>query len=131
MTAQQECSQCLLVEMESTISPHTFLGDNGEYGYFDMTLNDDVICSTRSEHSEVNDLALGSCSAVVDAIVGNIFEVYLKKNFKYILISWNKSNIYSSIPGDEVQVVYVTGADTTPLFTSLTYLYNGFNGFRI
>ena len=35
------------------------------------------------------------------------------------------------IPGDEVEVVLDNGLDTTPLGESTTYLYNGFNGFRI
>ena len=33
--------------------------------------------------------------------------------------------------GDEVQVVYRSGDDTTPLQESTTYYYHGFTGFRI
>ena len=35
------------------------------------------------------------------------------------------------IPGDEVQVEYNAGTDTTPLYESTTFLSSGFNGFRI
>ena len=100
MTAQQECSQCPLVEMESTISlPILFIssydstagvftvppggdgvyyfstylyGSQGEFAVFDMRLNDDNICTTRPDHNELNDFPSGSCSAVVDAVAGDV-----------------------------------------------------------
>ena len=55
--------------------------DDGEYGRFDMTLNDDIICTTEPDHTNNGNLdyAPGSCSAVVDVIEGNTF-------FKHILI---------------------------------------------
>ena len=44
----------------------------GEWGRFDMTLNDVVICSIYPDHSTSgdNDYAPGSCSAVVDIVAG-------------------------------------------------------------
>ena len=47
----------------------------GEYAYIDMTLNDDVICSTRPDHSNngAGDHVPGSCSAVVDVVAGDRF----------------------------------------------------------
>ena len=50
------------------------LVDDGESAYFDMTLNDDVICSTFPDHNSngAGDFAPGSCSAVTDAVAGNI-----------------------------------------------------------
>ena len=33
--------------------------------------------------------------------------------------------------GDEIQVIYETGTDTTPLASSSYRLHNGFNGFKI
>ena len=44
----------------------------GEYGNFDMILNDDVICSAELDHNNngASDSAQGSCSAVVDAVAG-------------------------------------------------------------
>ena len=54
-----------------------FMVDSGEYGRFDMFLNDDVICSTHPDHSDngAGDDAPGSCSAVVDVVAGNNFFV--------------------------------------------------------
>ena len=51
------------------------LGDDGEYGRFDMVLNDDVICSTILDHDDsgTSDCAPGSCSAVVHVVAGNKF----------------------------------------------------------
>ena len=48
------------------------LVEDGEYGNFDMMLNDDVICSTIPDHASngANDYAPGSCSAVVDLVAG-------------------------------------------------------------
>ena len=45
-----------------------------EYSYFDMRLNDDVICSTRPDqsNSSVSDVPSGSCSAAVNAVAGDI-----------------------------------------------------------
>ena len=47
-------------------------GDIGEAAHFDMTLNDDVICSTIPDHSDNgdSDWAAGSCSAAVDVVAG-------------------------------------------------------------
>ena len=100
MTAQQECSQCPLVEMESTTSLHIlficsydsttgvftvppggdgvyyfssyFLVDQGDYGRFDIMLNDDIICTTWPDQNASSDLAPGSCSAVVDVVAGKL-----------------------------------------------------------
>ena len=44
---------------------------NRESAIFDKTLNDDIICSTRPDHAELNDFAAGSCSAVVDVVAGD------------------------------------------------------------
>ena len=51
------------------------LVDDGEYGCFDMRLNDDVICTTYPDHSHngATDLAPGSCSAVVDVMAGDVY----------------------------------------------------------
>ena len=48
------------------------LVDAGEYGNFDMYLNNDVICSTLLDHtsSGVDDYPPGSCSAVVNLVAG-------------------------------------------------------------
>ena len=35
------------------------------------------------------------------------------------------------LTGDEVQVVYKVGTDTTPVYASASFYYAGFNGFRI
>ena len=47
----------------------------GEYAYFNMHLNDDVICSTWPDHSDNGDLdyTQGSCSAVVDVVEGDLY----------------------------------------------------------
>ena len=44
----------------------------GEWGRFDMRLNNDVICTTLPDHAENGDLDYvpGSCSAVVSAVAG-------------------------------------------------------------
>ena len=47
----------------------------GESGWFDMTLNDDVICSTYPDHNN-NVYAPGSCSAVVHVTSGPILEQF-------------------------------------------------------
>ena len=49
------------------------LVDLGEFGRFDMQLNDDIICSTWPDHNNngASDYAPGSCSAVVDVMAGN------------------------------------------------------------
>ena len=46
----------------------------GEYSYFDMTLNDDVICTAYGDHNHngTSDYAPGSCSAVVDVAAGDV-----------------------------------------------------------
>ena len=44
------------------------LSFGGEYGRFDMRLNDDVICTAFADHSNNGP---GSCTAVVDVIAGN------------------------------------------------------------
>ena len=50
----------------------TFLlvDSGGEFGRFDMRLNNDVICSTLPDHSHngIDDYAPGSCSAVVSVL---------------------------------------------------------------
>ena len=110
MRAQQECSQCPLVEMESTTSlPILFISsyesttglftvppggdgvyyfstylyvDDGEYGVFDMRLNDDDICITRPDDNSngASDYTPGSRSAVVDVVAGNVyFTAFMKK----------------------------------------------------
>ena len=46
----------------------------GEWGHFDMSLNDDVICLSYPDHLDSGpDLAAGPCSAVVDAAAGDIY----------------------------------------------------------
>ena len=56
------------------------LVEPGEYASFDMTLNDDRICTAYPDHSHNGDkdLAPGSCSAVVDVTAGNL-------HFKFII----------------------------------------------
>ena len=105
MTAQQDCSQFPLVEMESTFSlPILFIsrydsttgvftvppGGTGvyyfstylfvqarEFGRFDMRLNDDVICNTYPDHNTLSsDYPSGSCSAVVDVVAGNFVSLH-------------------------------------------------------
>ena len=51
------------------------LVETGEWGHFDMMLNDDVISSTYPDHSfsGYSDVTTGSCSAVVDVVAGNTF----------------------------------------------------------
>ena len=58
------------------------LVEYSEYGYFDTRCNDHIICSVFLDHynSGVGDYVQGSCSAVVDVVAGNGFEVYLKKS---------------------------------------------------
>ena len=45
---------------------------DGEYGRFDMVLNDDVICSTYADHatSGATDYASGSCSVIMNVVTG-------------------------------------------------------------
>ena len=52
-----------------------FRVEDGELGRFDMTLNDDVICSTWPDNniSGSGDYPSGSCSAVVDVTAGEVF----------------------------------------------------------
>ena len=51
------------------------LAQPGESGIFDMTLNDDVICTAAPDHSHngAYDWATGICSAVVDVVAGDIY----------------------------------------------------------
>ena len=100
MTAQQECLQFPVVEMESSTSlPILFISsydsttgvftvplggdgmyffstymlvDVGEIGLFEFMLNDYVICSTLPDHdnSGANDFTPGSCSAIVNIVAG-------------------------------------------------------------
>ena len=99
MTTQQECSQCPLVEMESTTSlPILFIssynsttgtftvspGGDGVYYFsvyltvepaewarFDIHFNEDFICSTYPNHSNLESgYVPGSCSPVVNAVAG-------------------------------------------------------------
>ena len=53
------------------------VGETGEIGRFDMTLNDDIICSTIYDHSNngASDWAPGSCNAIVDVVAGTYFTV--------------------------------------------------------
>ena len=46
--------------------------DDGDLARVDMHLNDDVICSTRPDHSNngSGDNAAGSCSAVLEIVAG-------------------------------------------------------------
>ena len=48
--------------------------DAGETGGFHIKLNDDVMCTTYPDHNSSGDLdyAHGSCSAVVDAVAGDV-----------------------------------------------------------
>ena len=80
MTAQQECSQCLLVVMESTTSLPILLAQPSEFARVDMYLNDDIICSTLADqdHSGSSDYPSGSCSTAVDVVAGKNIE--LKKD---------------------------------------------------
>ena len=50
------------------------LVDDGEAARFGMMLNDYIICSTWSDQNTngTNDLAPGSCSAVVHVVTGNM-----------------------------------------------------------
>ena len=54
----------------------TYLYVHGdEYAHFDMTLNGDVICTTRPDlnGSTGADYPSGSCSAVVDVVAGDAY----------------------------------------------------------
>ena len=73
-----------------------------EYGFFDMELNDNIVCTVEPIDDNGNNRVSSSCSAVVRATAG-----------------------------DEVKIVYDVGTDTTPLFTISDYPRHGFNGFRI
>ena len=46
------------------------LVDDGEWGNFDIRLNNDVICTTNPDQADsgVNDYAPGACSAVVRVV---------------------------------------------------------------
>ena len=52
--------------------------DEGEWGCFNIKINDDIICTTEGDHSDngAQDLAPASCSAVVDAVAGNKYLSY-------------------------------------------------------
>ena len=59
------------------------LAQNAEYGRFDMRLNDDIICTAFADHytSGDSDYAQGACSAIVDAIAGDVdFKCIFNKN---------------------------------------------------
>ena len=47
----------------------------GEWGHFNMMLNDDGICSSYSDHNNNggSDFIPGSCSAVVNVATGNVY----------------------------------------------------------
>ena len=50
------------------------LSDDGEWGRFDMMLNEDIICTANSDHSNGGlDFASGSCSAVFNVVAGNMY----------------------------------------------------------
>ena len=48
------------------------LVDDGEIALLDMTLNDDIFCSTYPDHSHNGDgdFVPGSCSAIMDVVTG-------------------------------------------------------------
>ena len=50
------------------------LVDDGEWGRFDMMLNDDIICTANSDQDNngTSDFASGSCSAVASLVAGNV-----------------------------------------------------------
>ena len=50
------------------------LGDDGQGAFYDMYLNDDIICSTYLDHNSLgSDFVPGSYSAVVDVVAGNLY----------------------------------------------------------
>ena len=72
MKAQLECSQSPPgVDGVYYFSTYIVAADS-HFALIDMRLNDDVICSTRPDHSTngSGDTAPGSCSAVVDIVAG-------------------------------------------------------------
>ena len=116
----------------------TFVTVNyGEYGRFEIHLNDDVICSMFPDQSNngESDRAPGSCSAVMDVVAGKKEQVNSwSRILKFQLVNYNYYIHWSYtilITDDVVKVVYDLGSDNTPLAESTTDLYNGFNGFRI
>ena len=71
MTAQQECSQFPLVEMECTTSLPFLLVDEREFGYFDIELNGGVICTIEAENRGSTNYGSASCSAVIRVNAGD------------------------------------------------------------
>ena len=52
-------------------STYLYVSD-GEYGRFNMMLNDDTVCSLYPDHFDSGDDSVpGTCSAVVDVMAGN------------------------------------------------------------
>ena len=62
------------------------LGSEGEFGEFDIRLNDDIICTTYLDHSHNGDIdyAPGSCSAVIDVVVGKQCLISVSERFRTI-----------------------------------------------
>ena len=51
--------------------------EDGEFGRFNLMLNDDIICTMYPDHGDSGDFdyAEGLCSAVVDIIAGDILYI--------------------------------------------------------
>ena len=61
----------------------------GEHALLDITLNDDIICTTWPDQDATGDPSTGSCSAVIDAVAGKdcSFSVQHFRHSPYYLIS--------------------------------------------
>ena len=107
------------------------LGDDMEIGFFDIDINGDVLCTVRVEQQDsVTDFPQSGCGAAIHAVEGILVVIIIKEKFRdshFFSLFLSHLNICQFI-GDEVQVVYRQGIDTTPLVTGYV---NGFTGFRI
>ena len=154
MTAQLEHSHCPLVETDSitslfivyrydsttgtfTVPPggggfyyfSVYLANPGTENHrFDIQINRNLLCTAYTDEDDTNWQGQAACSIAIYATEGRLYQWSVEIN--------SNSNFYCLkclhlLTGDEVQVVYRLGDDTTPLETATTYYYNGFTGFRI
>ena len=97
-----------------------------DFCYFDLEINGERLCTAYSDM--VEDTSPITCSATTYATQGT--GVYNFFNVSWLVSCFGYCNTFL-FPGDEVQVIYRDGADSTPVDAFSSDYYTGFTGFRI
>ena len=130
MTTQQECSQFPLMEMECTTTSPPIC--------WVMMVNGDVLTSGSMMKLFVQHFRIITMAALITlqdhAVLLWMLSLvmYIHNALWYLDLMWFCGSQYCFfILGDEVQVVLSGSTNDTPLHDHTSFLYNGFNGFRI